>query len=946
MIQDNPLLRLQAFGQSIWLDFIRRGMLSSGELRQMVEEDGLRGVTSNPSIFEKAIAGSHDYDEAIRALALEGRSVAEIYQALTVEDVQQAADLFRPLYDQTAGRDGFVSLEVNPHLAHDTDGTIAEARRLWVAVGRPNILIKVPATREGLPAIQRLIGEGININVTLLFGLPRYREVTEAYIAGLEARAAQDQPLERVASVASFFLSRIDVLVDPLLEKKMQVSSHEAELAEALHGEVAIASAKVAYEIYKEIFGGGRFRKLAGQGARTQRLLWASTSTKNPVYSDVKYVEALIGPETVNTVPLETLNAYRDHGNPAARLEEGLAEAQTVLRGLSELEIDLDAVTQQLEGEGVEKFNKPFDRLMATLKEESAAALKEPLDRQVLDLGDYQAAVRRRITDLEQEQFGARLWRKDPRLWKSDPQDREVIRNALGWLHIAEKMEENLRELSDFAVEVKSAGFRQVVHMGMGGSSLAPLMFQHTFSPGPEGLPLTVLDTTDPATIRRIERELPLEQTLFIVASKSGTTAEPLAFRDYFYARLKEYKGDRAGENFVAITDPGTPLEVRSREQGFRRVFLNFPDIGGRYSALSYFGLVPAALMGLDVTELLARALRMLHACASCVPVSGNPGLVLGAVMGELALAGRDKVTFLAPPTINTLGMWLEQLLAESTGKEGKGVLPVAGESIGDPSVYGRDRLFVQLRLKEEVDEPLERGVAALREAGQPVVTIQMDDLLDLGQEFFRWEIATATAGAILGINAFDQPNVQESKDNTNRLLAMARKRGQLPEEEPALVEGSLKLYAPESASTVSETLRRFLVQARPGDYVALMAYLTEGPAVDEALQAIRKWLRDGLHLATTLGYGPRFLHSTGQFHKGGPNRGLFLQLTADDAEDAPIPGQSCTFGLFKRAQALGDLEALRKHGRRVVRVHLGADVSQGLVELKRAIEAALAGGG
>jgi transaldolase/glucose-6-phosphate isomerase len=430
---------------------------------------------------------------------------------------------------------------------------------------------------------------------------------------------------------------------------------------------------------------------------------------------------------------------------------------------------------------------------------------------------------------------------------------------------------------------------------------------------------------------------------LFVVGSKSGTTAEPLAFGDYFYAKVKALKGQRAGENFVVITDPGTPLVDLARERGFRRTFLNFPDIGGRYSALSYFGLVPAALLRMDAGELLARALRMVHACAASVPLLENPGVALGAALGELARHGRDKVTFLMPPALASLGMWLEQLLAESTGKQNTGLLPVAGEPIGEPSVYGQDRLFVYIRLKDEADPALERGIAALRQAGQPVVAIQMDDLLDLGQEFFRWEIATAAAGAILKINPFDQPNVQESKDNTDHLLAAVRKQDHLPEEQASLTEGPLHLYTQLPASTLAEALGRFLAQARPGNYVALMAYLTESPATEQALQAIRLRLRDSLHVATTLGYGPRFLHSTGQFHKGGPNTGLFLQLTADDAEDADIPGQPYTFSTFKRAQALGDLEALRKHGRRVVRIHLGADVGQGLATLGQALDVALA---
>jgi len=374
-------------------------------------------------------------------------------------------------------------------------------------------------------------------------------------------------------------------------------------------------------------------------------------------------------------------------------------------------------------------------------------------------------------------------------------------------------------------------------------------------------------------------------------------------------------------------------------------VFLNFTDIGGRYSALSYFGLLPAALMGVDVGELLVRALRMRYACSPEVPASENPGLALGATLGELGLRGRNKVTFLMPEALATFGMWLEQLLAESTGKEGTGLLPVTGEPIGDPSVYGDDRLFVHFRLKNaadrnpKADEALDRGVDALREAGHPVVTIEMEDLLDLGQEFFRWEIATAIAGAILGINAFNQPNVQESKDNTDRLLDVYKREGQLPEEDPALVEEPLVLYAENGAhQSIAEALADFFGKAQPQDYVALMAYLTEDQDTEQALQEMRVYLRDKLHLATTLGYGPRFLHSTGQLHKGGPNTGLFVQLTADDAEDVPLPGQPYSFGTLKRAQALGDLQSLRKHGRRVVRIHLGSDVQQGLAALQKAI--------
>jgi transaldolase/glucose-6-phosphate isomerase len=940
-----PLLQIKTLGQSIWLDFLRRGMLISGELQRLIKEDGLRGITSNPAIFEKVIDGSSDYQATIKSLALEGKNTDEIYQTLTIEDVRQASDLFRKVYADTDGVDGFVSLEVSPHLARDTKGTIEEGRKLWQALDRPNVLIKVPATLEGLPAITQLISEGVNVNVTLLFGLERYRSVAGAYLDGLEKLLESGQPISGVTSVASFFLSRIDVMVDPMLEKIAELRGEDSAMATGLTGEVAVASAKIAYQIYKDVFSTDRFRKLAQQGAHPQRLLWASTSTKNPQYSDVKYVEALIGPETVNTVPLETLNAFRDHGRPEARLEDDLDRYSDVPEKLKTLGIDLDDVTKKLEEEGIEKFNRPFDNLMKSLAKVRKEASTEKIDPQRFRIGKHQATINEQLADLEKSSFVSRLWMKDPTLWKDDAESGKVIKNALGWLHSVEKMLPAARRLEEFTSEVRTAGFERVVHMGMGGSSLAPLVFARSFEPGEQGLPLTVLDTTDPTTIMRIEKEVDVEKTLFIVASKSGTTSEPLAFGEYFYDKVKKIKGEAAGENFVVITDPETPLVRLAKERHFRARFLNFVDIGGRYSALSYFGMLPVALMGLPVEQLLERALRVRHASTSLLDLKKNPGVSLGAVIGDLAVHGVDKLTFLVPSAVSTLGMWLEQLLAESTGKEGRGILPVALEPHANPSAYGDDRVFVHYVLEDAPDKGLQQFADKLVKAGHPVIDIRMRDHFDLAQEFLRWEIATATAGSILGINAFNQPNVQESKDNTKRLLRQVEDEGKLDEGRPVMAAKSLEYFTTLDADEDSELINEFLSQAKSGDYVALLAYVTEDPKVDKELESLRSLLRDQLRLASTFGYGPRYLHSTGQYHKGGPNTGMFLLLTADDPKDVPIPGKPYTFGTLKKAQALGDLEALRKHGRRVIRIHLGSDVLKGVKELAKSVEQAFAVG-
>ncbi len=938
----NPLLDLERLGQSIWLDFIRREAVKSGELAGLINDDGISGVTSNPSIFEKAIAGSHDYDESIRAMALEGKTVEQIYTSLTVEDIRNAADLFRPVYDRTNAGDGYVSIEVSPALAHSAQRTVAEARQLWQAVDRPNVYIKVPGTKEGLEAIKRLISEGINVNVTLLFGLPRYREVANAYLSGLEARAEKGGSISNISSVASFFMSRIDSIVDKVFEEKIQKQSADTADAVRSRGQVAISSAKLAYEIFGQLFQSDRFRRLEAAGAKKQRLLWASTSTKNPAYSDVKYAEALIGPETVNTLPLETLNAYRDHGDPAARLSGGLDDAHRVLERLPALGFDIDLVTQHLEDDGVTKFENAYAVLLRSLQDKREAALREPVDRQSFSLGPLAKDVSDRISRAGYEHLAARLWQKDSSLWKSDDSDRKIIKSSLGWLHVAEKLEEVLDDLLDFAAEVKEAGFRHVVHMGMGGSSLAPLVIAESFGKLEEGLPFTVLDTTDPVTILKIEQDVPMSDTLFIVASKSGTTAEPNAFCDYFYEKLKVLKGSYAGGNFIAITDPGSKLVNVARERKFRRTFLNFADIGGRYSALSYFGLVPAALLGVDVPEFLTRALRMAHACHSCVPAEKNPGLALGAAIGELAVKGRDKLTLVVLKKMKTFGLWLEQLVAESTGKEGKGILPVSRETLLEPDNYGKDRLFAYIKMKGDDDAATDDRMHKLIDAGHPVVTIEMPDVYDLAQEFFRWEFATVVAGSILGINAFDQPNVQESIDITNKLLDEVRVKGSLPEESPSLRDDSLRVFGTVSGSTLVEALKSFLAQSKPGDYISIIAYLQVSSEVEERIFSMRNEIAKKLRLATTFGYGPRFLHSTGQYHKGGPNTGLFIQLTAEDTADAPIPGQTYGFSVFKRAQALGDLEALRRHERRVLRIDLGKDFVAGLERLSKAVNEAL----
>ena len=919
---------LADLGQAIWVDYIRRSFLTSGELQRLVDQ-GVRGVTSNPSIFEKAIAGSADYDANLMPLVEAGKSVEEIYKALALDDIRQAADILRPVYDETGGDDGYVSLEVSPTLAHDTKNTIAEARRLFAALDRANIMIKVPATPAGIPAIETLIGEGINVNVTLIFSLAQYEAVAEAYIVGLEKLAAAGGDVAKVASVASFFISRVESAVDRALEGRPQGAS--------LQGQIATANAKVAYARFREIFSDERWETLAAQGARVQRPLWASTSTKNPLYPDTLYVDGLIGLDTVNTVPPATLQAFLDHGQMAASLEVGVDEARARLARLAELGVDLDSITQKLQEDGVASFAKSFEALMASIadKREKLLAGWQHL---TADLGSYQGAVDAALAEMKKQRVIERIWAYDHTVWKPEPTNglvQSAITNRLGWLHTAEIMLENIPRIESLVEEVRVKGYTNVLLLGMGGSSLAPEVFSKVFGAKEgdyEGHPyLAVLDSTDPGAVLAHAERLDLSKTLFIVATKSGGTVETLSFFKFFYNRVVEALGkDRAGAHFIAITDPGSKLTDIAQAHDFRATFLNDPNIGGRYSALSYFGMVPAALIGMDVEKLLNQALTMACNCDSCnCAIEGdNKGARLGAIMGELAQIGRDKITLATSPEIASFGDWVEQLIAESTGKKSPtgvgGILPVIGEPPGDPAVYGEDRLFVYLQLED--DDTHDAAVQALQDAGHPVVRVRLNDLYDLGGQFFLWEMATAVAGHRLSINPFDQPNVEAAKMLARKMVAEYKEKGALPDVE--------------STPPTAEALDQFLAQAQPGDYVALQAYVQPTAETDAALAVLRLRLRDRYRLATTVGYGPRFLHSTGQLHKGDAGNGLFIQFTADDPQDAPIPDEAgsphstMTFGVLKTAQALGDQQALLDAGRRVICLHMGEDVVGGLRQL------------
>jgi len=901
--------KLYSLGQSLWYDNIQRRLLENGELAEMITRGDIRGVTSNPSIFLNAIAKTNDYEPALVPMAWAGWDPEQIFWQLAIEDIRDACDKFSTMYRESEGADGYVSLEVSPTLAHNTAGTLAQAKQLWQWVNRPNLMVKIPATLEGIPAVRLAIAAGINVNVTLIFSIERYHAVMEAYLGGLEERLEAGLEVRQIASVASFFVSRMDSKVDGLL------NAIGTEPARQLRGKAAIAYTRLAYEDFLKVFRGERFARFNASGCAVQRPLWASTSTKNPAYPDTMYVDQLIGPGTVNTVPPQTLIAFREHGKAVETIQNDLGGARQTLAALEALGISMDKVTAELETEGVASFSEAFSAMLK--------AIDERRSRAVGALGNLAEPVKRRVASLIAEAAPSRLWSHDPTLWTSDPAGKEEVRKRLGWLDLPRSSRGAVKEINDFVQQVQADGLTHALLLGMGGSSLAPEVLARVYSALGQkeggntraGLTFAILDSTDPGQVLETGSHFPPEKTLYIVSSKSGGTAEVNAMFNYFW---EQTGGD--GSHFISITDPGTSLEALANARGFRKTFLADPSVGGRFSALTHFGLVPAALIGFDVENMLRRARWMMRQSAADTSGARIPGLALGAVLGEAAVEGRDKLTILADQQVASFGAWLDQLVDESSGKQGKGIIVVDGEPVSEK--YAGDRLFVYLRHTGSLDAQVE----ALRQAGHPALVFDFNEMYDLGAEFYRWEVATAFACAILGVNAYDQPDVQDNKNRTVSKIKAYLETGWMEEGQPIWEDARMRAFSTmqPGGKSLDQSLQAFLKAAKAGkNYIAINAYLPRNPANNATLTELRKAMGAQTGCATTVGFGPRFLHSTGQLHKGGPDSGLFLQITADPEHDLKIPAQGMSFSVLERCQALGDYEALAARGRTILRLHL-----------------------
>jgi len=928
------LEQLRASGQAPWLDFVDRSFLNQGGLKKLVEEDGVTGVTSNPSIFEKAMGQGEAYDAEFQSFvrAHPDASVTETYEALAISDIKAAADTLRPVYDQTGSQDGYVSLEVSPYLANGTAETIEEARRLWQQVDKPNLMIKVPGTKAGVPAIRQLIEDGLNINVTLLFSNDAYVAVAMAYVEGLEARVAKGEPIERIASVASFFVSRIDAQIDKKIDARIADGDKDTEALKALRGKVAIANAKLAYQWYLDFTKSERWQKLAAKGAQPQRLLWASTGTKDPAFPDTLYVDNLIGPDTVNTLPPKTMDAFRDHGTLARTIDANVDEARHVLAEADRLGLDLPGVTAHLVEDGVKLFADAADALLGAIASKRARLAGDALNGMEPALPEAQKKTVGDALELARARaWSRRLWAGDAGLWTGGEEGK-----WLGWLAAGEGRQVDFAQLKAFAEKAK--GHKDVVLLGMGGSSLGPEVLAEIIGPAPGFPTVHALDSTDPGQIATVAGKIDPKEALFLVASKSGSTMEPELLRAYFW--------DLAGQDggrFVAVTDPGSKLEALAKAHGYAAIFAGDPAIGGRYSVLSVFGMVPAAAMGIDVAAFFAKTAPMVQACGPDAPPALNPGVHLGVILGEAAKAGRDKLTILTTPELEPMGAWLEQLIAESTGKHGKGIVPVDLEPLVPAEDYGADRLFAVLRLEGDADADLDAHVSALIAAGQPVVKISLADKELIGQEFFRWEVATAIAGAAIGIDPFDQPDVEDAKIKTRELVDAYEASGSLSPETAFHEDAELAFFAPGDHSFAPsdpvEILRTHFASLEAGDYFGFLAYIERNDEHEAAIARMRQAVVEAKAVATVAGFGPRFLHSTGQAYKGGPKSGVFLEITRTPNPDLAVPGRKASFGVVQLAQARGDLDVLAERGQRTLRIHLKTG---DLSALEALVEAAL----
>lgn len=952
-MDDNSLWGLRGRGQGVWLCGLRRLLAKVDSLAGPAVSHGISGIETDLLMLAGAVERGPEYHDSLVSWA-NGVSVARPVEALLIEEASIGARLLAPVYEETGGRDGYVSVDVDSSLANDAEEMSMAIRRLHSAIDEPNVIPRLPPTNSGCAVFEAFTAEGFSVHVGPIFSVAAVERVTEAFIRGALRLPKDIEEARGLASVISFGLASLDEAVDELLRAWIRTADKDMSGAESLLGSAATAIAKVACRHQRDLLFQKLPESLRESGPRSLRLMWTDLATGDPRRRRLRYVHRLIGPDTVAAMPFGLMRDFAFTGLAESTLGQRVDEAEEIIDEVTSLGIDLDAIGTELQERYIAHRRLQYGELdnviLAAIEanvggkrqvDEAASAIA-PSSTSELEVPSMLIAVKN-IDD----QFPTRLWLKDSSLWSDDPTTQDSIRNRLGWLDLIESTLSASASSRRFAKQMNDGKADQVVFLGMGGSSLCAEVCRQVF--GVEDV--WIVDSTIPTAVAAVAASVDLGRTLVIVASKSGTTIEVRALFDFFHERCTPML-DQPGQQFMAITDPGTPLEQIAYEKGFRSLWLAPTDVGGRFSALSVFGILPMELMGIDSVAICTSARRMAASCAAGTSTLDNPGTRLGAALFNAYEAGRDKVTFACSPSLTAFGMWAEQLIAESTGKEGGGLIPIVGEPPGAADQYGDDRIFVALELAGEDDSGRNMWLDALRQEGHPVMKFVLDNRHQIGSEFVRWQIAVASAGSLMGINPFDQPDVQGSKDRTTAILDSYKAGTGMLNRAPiamdvgwlvfADLERDEELARQQHGDGLDSWLSAHLGRAQVPDYVALQAFVSCEPRTLSAFQEIRRLLRERRGVATTLGWGPAFLHSTGQLHKGGPDNGIFLQITADDSEDIEIPGAGYSFGRLVRAQSLGDLAALEERGRRVLRVHL-RDAASGAEALLEAADRGLA---
>ena len=908
----DPIQSVHSLGQSLWLDIIRRDSLDSGELADRVAAGELRGATSNLTILESAILSSDSYSVDLRRLAQAGWTAEKIFNQLAVDDIRAAADAFLPLFEQTNGGDGFVSIDVNPEFADDTNRTIEEAKRLWDAVNRPNAMIKIPATLAGLPAIESSIRAGINVNATLIFSLGRYIEVMEAYMIGLEGRLEAGGSLDYVTSVASFFVSPIDIALDEQLREVFQRCEAEGERASSLLGKVAIANSKLAYAQFVATFQGERFQKLATRGARVQRPLWASTSMKNPEYPDTYYVDNLIGPDTVNALSEASLKAFKDHGTPELTLPENISTARSQLQALDDLGISLDAAAEQLEVQGVSESAISYRSILGTIEEKAGAFQKE--------IAALEPKMRETLAEVELDEVGKRLWQQDVTLWVERDRDKARVRRWLGWLSEPARASTETAELTRFA-EALDPAITTFVLIGSGGGTITAEMLARILAP-PNGIDLHTISTANPDDIRTIKRKIAPEATFYLlVDSSSGDGIEEHLLSTFWEQALRKLE-EQTGDHFVVITKDGSKLHHWAVEKGIQKIIEADKQDDFWLSPFNWTSLLPAAQAGADIQSFVQGGVGMTRACGPLVDVAQNPGLFLSSVLAAAFRSGRDKVTLFADPPLEPILKWIESLLAAGRRKEESGFIPIWDEPPGSGNVYGDDRLFVYLRSSGALD----RRLAGWIRADIPVLVLETSTNPEaIGEMLVQWQIGAAIAQHLLSVNPTDLDARHRTRAELQHILHRLERKGALPQADPLWQGDGVQLRAASrdlqfTGSGLSEVVDFILSESQEAGGLGLRLYTPMSITLQGKVKRLRHTLRDQLGLFSLASPAGCDLCS---------DRGLkdmvYLILMVKPRKDEAIPGKNYTFGQLFEGQALSDLAAMKGYGSPVLYLYFDA---------------------